>query len=878
MKLKLFTLNPRTAGVLAALALACSSARAQHYIYNGTQVPLTVVPGKVAVRSAVADPAQAQRSLATAASVNVAEATSMAIPGWSVINVGTSQNQAIRAQATAQATTSAATSAVQAMAASPNVAFAAPVFTVAGSETIPNGEILVGLTPGTTIASVLASLQNPAITGSSVLAGTTYKLTTNLKNGMDVVTLANSLNGRPGIAFAEPNFIQSGTSHAIPSDPLFAQAWGLRNSGQSGGLAGFDMAATSAWDINMGVSSVIVVVFECGIDPSHPDINAIAGRDFTSAPVANAGPRPTGNEGADNHGTWVAGCISGRANNGLGATGVAPGVRIASARIGIPVGGGSFSAPSDWIVSALNWARSIGARVTNHSYGMGAPSSAIDAALLAARNAGIVNVAATGNSNVARAGYPASSPYCLGVGAVNRYGSRATFSNYGSGLDFMAPGEAIITTDRVGTMGIAGDYATVSGTSFASPYAAGVAALIISRNPTWTAAQVEQSMKDTCTDMGTAGYDSNSGFGLLNANRALGGSTTPIPTDDHGDTIATATAVAMPSTTNGVINRAGDLDVFRFAITSTLEVTATTLSSIDTFGDLMNSSGTVIASNDDANGSLNFRIVSVLPAGTYYIRARHYSSSATTGSYQFALSSRAPLAPEIRLTGNNVEIVNGDTTPSTTDLTSFGQANAGAVIDRVFTITNLGAADLRLSGAPAVTISGTGASMFSVLTQPVTTIAATRATTFTVRFRPTTAGTFNATLSMANNDANENPTTFAISGSGAAIRDDHGNTIATASLVSVPGTIAGTLEQGGDVDFFRFTLTSSATVTLRTAGTTDTYGYLYNATGSLITSDDDGNGYPNFRIIRTLTPGTYYVKVAGFASSTTGAYTLSLSR
>ncbi|MBL9132152.1 MAG: DVUA0089 family protein [Verrucomicrobiaceae bacterium] len=890
MKLKLITLKARTAGFLAAIALAFSAAHGQQfYIYNGTQVPLTVVPDKVAVRAAAAtaDASQVQRTMAAAAAVSTTEAKTLGLPGWSVVNVAASQNNTIRAQATAAAAdaSAASLSAVQAMAASASVAYAAPVFTVAGQETIPSGEILVGLTPGTSIQVLLFTLRNPAITGSTLVAGNTYKLTTNLKNGSDVVALANSLNGRAGIAFAEPNFIQTAVSNAIPTDPLFSQAWGLRNVGQSGGLNGFDMAATNAWDTTMGSSSVVVVVFECGIDPSHPDINATTGRDFTNAPVTGAGPRPTGNEGADNHGTWVAGCIAGRANNGLGATGVAPGVRIASARIGIPVGGGSFSASSDWIVAALDWARSIGARVTNHSYGMGAPSSAIDAALLRARDAGIVNVAAAGNSNQASVGFPASSPYCLAVGATNRSGGRASFSNYGTGLDFMAPGQDIITTDRVGTMGVSGDYATVSGTSFASPYAAGVAALVISRNPTWTAAQVEQRMKETCTDMGSAGFDSTYGWGHLNAARALTGGTGPVipqpPPDDHGDTIATATSVAIPSTTNGAVQRAGDLDVFRFVTTSTLEITATTTGSTDTFGDLLNSSGSLITSNDDANGSLNFRIVSTLNAGTYFIRVRHYSSSSTSGSYQLVLSSRVPAAPEIRLRGNSIEIANGDTTPSTSDHTSFGQVTAaGGVIDRVFTIDNLGTADLRLTGAPAVVISGTGASQFSVLTQPVTTIAAARSATFTVRFRPTGSGVFNATLSLANNDANENPTTFAITGTGPVpvIRDDHGNTLATATLASIPGNIAGNLEQRGDVDYFRFTLSLPATVTLRSSGSTDTYGYLYNSSGSLITSNDDGAGYPNFLIRRVLLPGTYYVKVAGFGNAVTGAYTLSLSR
>jgi subtilisin family serine protease len=883
MKLTIIHLKSRTAGLLAGIAVAFASAYGQqYYIYNGQQVPLTVVPEKVAVRSAAptTDAAQAQRAAASVASVNAAAAQSLGLPGWSVVNVAASQNATIRAQASTAAdskVSSAALSAVQTMATSPSVAFAAPVYSVNGKETIPSGEILVGLTPSSNIQAVLTALNNRAITGSTVVSGNTYKLTTSLKNGADVVTLANSLNGRPGIAFAEPNFIQSGTSNAVPSDPLFPQAWGLRNVGQNGGQSGFDMAATTAWDTTMGSSSVLVVVFECGIDPSHPDISATTGRDFTNAPVAGAGPRPTGNEGADNHGTWVAGCISGRANNGLGATGVAPGVRIASARIGIPTSGGRFMAPSDWIVAALDWSRSIGARVTNHSYSMGAPSSAIDAALQRARDAGIVNVAATGNDNLPYAGYPASSPYCLGVGASNRNGGRAYFSNYSSGLDFMAPGEDIITTDRVGAMGVAGDYATVSGTSFASPYAAGVAALIISRNPTWTAAQVEQRMKDTCTDMGTTGYDSNSGWGHLNANRALTGGTVTPPQDEHGDTLATATGVSMPSTTNGAIHRAGDLDVFRFVINSTLEVTATTTGTTDTFGDLMNASGTVLASNNDANGSRNFNLMSSLNAGTYYILVRHYSSSATSGSYQLVLTSRVPAAPEVRVRGNGVEIANNDATPSTHDHTSFGQVTAsGGVIERIFTIDNLGSGDLRLTGSPSVVISGSGAAQFSVQALPSTTISPGRSATFALRFRPTSNGSFTAMVSLANTDGDENPTSFIINGSAnTPTRDDLPNSFPGRKVDRISNTPAA-LNHAGDVDFVTFVMPWTRTVVMETLGSTDTAGALLDSSGRVLASDSNSGSSGNFRIQRVLGAGTYHLRIQGQTSSTIGSYIISL--
>lgn len=888
MKLKFLSRLPAISAALAALIFSCVDAQAQyHYMYNGKKMTLNAASGRVAVRATVANAAQAQSVAAGVASVSTTDTRSLGVSGWSVVNAAASKNSALRSAAASAQNT--ATTAVQSLAASTSVSFAAPVFTDGDSETIPTSEILVGLTSGTTIQAVLASLKNANITGSIQLAGETYKLTTNLKNGLDVLNLANSLNGKSGIAFAEPNFIQTGTTHAVPTDPFFSDAWGLRNTGLNSGKVGFDMGATTAWDATMGSSSVVVVVFECGIDPSHPDINAISGRDFTNAPVTGAGPRPTGNEAADNHGTHVAGCISGKANNGIGACGVAPNVRIASARIGVPTSGIDYTSQNDWIVSALDWSRTIGARVTNHSYGMKTPSSAVDAALQRARNAGIVNVAATGNKFKSYIDYPASSPYCLAVGAATRNGTRADFSNYGAGIDFLAPGKDIVTTDRVGSKGAnSGDYAIVEGTSFASPYAAGVAALIISRYPTWSASQVEQRMMQSCIDMGTTGYDTQHGYGLINAALCLG--LTLPPSDDHGDTTAKATSIVMPSTTSGVINNPADIDVFRFTVATGLEATITTTGNTDTRGEVFSSSGKVIGISDNPGGSLNFRVDATLSAGTYYVNV--WASSYTAGrdnTYNLVLSYRPLASPEIRMIGNNKEIANRDTTPTYEDNTSFGQVTkSGSVVDRIFVINNIGTGDLRLTGSPAVVLSGSGASQFKVMTQPATTLAVGRSTNFTVRFAPQTSGTFNATLSIASNDFDENPTTFAIIGIGPGTSttvpgasDDHGDTTATATNASIPGSASGKIDHVWDKDYYRFTLSTTTKVTLSGTGSTMTDGLLYTSAGTAIAASKSlqmNGGFLPFKVTQTLAAGTYYLAVSSSSNYYTGAYGVTFSR
>ncbi len=122
------------------------------------------------------------------------------------------------------------------------------------------------------------------------------------------------------------------------------------------------------------------------------------------------------------------------------------------------------------------------------------------------------------------------------------------------------------------------------------------------------------------------------------------------------------------------------------------------------------------------------------------------------------------LAPEINVVGNAVSIVDGDITPSITDNTDFGSTPVGTPVQKTFTIQKLGELALNLTGTPIVTVTGTG---FSVTVQPTTPVAATGSTTFTIEFAPTAgSGVVNGTVSIANDDNDENPYDFAISGTG----------------------------------------------------------------------------------------------------------------
>ncbi len=137
--------------------------------------------------------------------------------------------------------------------------------------------------------------------------------------------------------------------------------------------------------------------------------------------------------------------------------------------------------------------------------------------------------------------------------------------------------------------------------------------------------------------------------------------------------------------------------------------------------------------------------------------------------YTFAIQGMGAGTPEINLKGNSVTIASSDTTPSTTDDTDFGSVNvASGTVQKTFTIENTGTGALALNGTPKVAISGANAGDFTVMTQPTSPVAAAGSTTFTITFDPSATNLRTATVSIANDDADENPYTFAIQGTGIA--------------------------------------------------------------------------------------------------------------
>lgn len=290
------------------------------------------------------------------------------------------------------------------------------------------------------------------------------------------------LQADPAVELAEPNYLRY-PAEFIPNDPLFGQQWGLRNSGQANfvaggpaGTVGADMRLPAAWDADgdgspdrTGDGSLIVAVIDDGFQLNHSDLaaNFLPGTDTASGdgnPAASPG---------ENHGTLVAGCIGAPGNNGIGVAGVAWNLKLLPIRFG-------FDTAS--AIAAYDYARQQGARVVNASYGGPGFSQLEMDAIARLQQADVLLVAAAGNndSNIddSQLSYPANYalPNILSVAASNRQDGIASFSQFGpTTVDIAAPGLQIVTT------ALGGGWSTspgVTGTSFATPYTAGAAALV----------------------------------------------------------------------------------------------------------------------------------------------------------------------------------------------------------------------------------------------------------------------------------------------------------------------------------------------------------------------------------------------------------------
>jgi subtilisin family serine protease len=304
---------------------------------------------------------------------------------------------------------------------------------------------------------------------------------------------------------------------AVPNDPYYGSEWHLAKVG-----------AAAAWDKAQG-AGITIAIIDSGVDITHPDL----------APHVVPGWNVYGNN-ADTtdvcgHGTAVAGTAAAAMNNGAGVAGVAGQAKIMPLRIAFLDGGSCVAYLSD-MATAVTYAADHGARIANLSFS-GVPSSAaVQNAANYLRSKGGLVFAAAGNGNRDE-GYAPTSTMVI-VSATDSADNRSSFSSYGNYVTLSAPGTGIYTTS------VGGAYGSWSGTSFASPLAAGVAALMMSANPSLDPSKVESLLYSSATDLGTAGRDIYFGYGRVNAAAAVTaalGSTPPV------DTTAPTVGITAPT-------------------------------------------------------------------------------------------------------------------------------------------------------------------------------------------------------------------------------------------------------------------------------------------------------------------------------------------
>ncbi|MDR7422558.1 MAG: S8 family serine peptidase, partial [Armatimonadota bacterium] len=233
------------------------------------------------------------------------------------------------------------------------------------------------------------------------------------------------------------------------------------------------------------------------------------------------------------HGTHVAGTVAARTNNGAGGAGVNWGGQAATRIMALRVLGQiqPFTDPNNCgvgyysdIADAIIYAADRGARVINMSLGGGASSSTVDSAISYARGLGVTLVAAAGNDFCGPVSYPARNANVVAVAATTNTNARAAYSNCGPEIDVAAPGGSSAAGVVSATWSPAGGhtYASLQGTSMATPHVSGLVALMISRGITGPAT-LQSVLETTATDLGTAGRDNEFGAGLVNASAAVAG-------------------------------------------------------------------------------------------------------------------------------------------------------------------------------------------------------------------------------------------------------------------------------------------------------------------------------------------------------------------
>lgn len=363
-----------------------------------------------------------------------------------------------------------------------------------------------------------------------------------LKIKGDVKRSAKRYRGVRGVKYAEPDFRIA--SLTTPNDSLFSSQW-----------APVRISAPAAWDIERGLNNpVVVAVIDTGVDKANAELGSkiVSGYDFVNNDLDAVDD--------NGHGTHVAAIAAAETNNAQGIAGISWGAKVMPVKVLDMWGSGTtFDACKGILFAADN-----GAKVINMSFGGSSYSVTERDSVDYAYNKGVTLIAAAGNSSSNTYLYPAALDNVISIAATDPNDLRAGFSTFNDKVDLAAPGVSIISSV------LHGQFESWSGTSMASPHAAGLAALILSQKPAYSPAQVELVMEKTADDVNAAtypGYDIYIGAGRINAANALADGlplppmpqTPPTPPAPEPP-IATIIIPASGQTVSGTIDIEGRID------------------------------------------------------------------------------------------------------------------------------------------------------------------------------------------------------------------------------------------------------------------------------------------------------------------------------
>ena len=342
-----------------------------------------------------------------------------------------------------------------------------------------------------------------------------------------------------------------------------------------------------------------------------------------------------------------------------------------------------------------------------------------------------------------------------------------------------------------------------------------------------------------------------------------------VPADDHGDTRADATDLALGSSVQGMIEESDDDDFFRVRVTEVGTLTVYTTGTLNTVGELQASDGSSLALDDDGGDGTNFQIENDVGPGTYYVRVRSFGT--TTGSYVVLASFAAEMLPPPPPVDDHGD-TRSDATVLALESSVQGQIEEGddddyfrAQVTQAGTLTvyTTGSLDTRgeLQASDGSVLAsdddGGDGNNFRIVHD-------VGPGTYYVRVRSfgTATGSYVVLASFAAEMLPPPPPA-----------DDHGDTRSDATGLALGSSVQGEIEEGTDDDYFRVRVTEAGTLTLYTTGSLDTRGELQASDGSVLEDDDDDGDGRNFRIELRADPGTYYVRVWSYQQGV-GGYTL----